>query len=174
MATTRTRMTLEEFLARPDIDERRLELIDGEVCEKVSPTWGHARLAIRLGSILEDYGFAGAEPRAIIPPNHAPIADLAFYRADPPADDSYMTHPPDLMAEVTADFGERERIARKAELYREFGCRSVWIIDFARREVEVYEDGKRTVYGEGDIIRTAVVPELELPVAALFARTDRK
>jgi hypothetical protein len=30
-------MSLEEFLALPDIDERRLELIDGQVCEKISP-----------------------------------------------------------------------------------------------------------------------------------------
>ena len=32
---TQTRMTLEEFLALPGIDEQRLELIDGEVYEKM-------------------------------------------------------------------------------------------------------------------------------------------
>jgi Uma2 family endonuclease len=123
---------------------------------------------------LFDHGFPALGVRAIIPPDNAPIADLAFYRTDPPKGDSYMTRPPDLVAEVTGDFGERKRIDRKVEIYREFGCRSVWIIDFVRHEVEVYEGGGRTVYGEGDVIRTAVVPELELPVADLFARTDRK
>ncbi len=36
--TTLARSRLEEFLANPTIEERRLELIDGEVCEKPTPT----------------------------------------------------------------------------------------------------------------------------------------
>lgn len=65
--TTATRVSLQEFLARPDIDEARLELIDGEVVEKPMPNWGHGRIAIILGSILMPLGYPSAEPRAIIP-----------------------------------------------------------------------------------------------------------
>ncbi|MCA9829991.1 MAG: hypothetical protein R3B97_05490 [Dehalococcoidia bacterium] len=41
----KTRLSLDEFLAMPGIDEQRLELIDGEVVEKVPPRWGHGRIA---------------------------------------------------------------------------------------------------------------------------------
>ena len=62
--TTKTRLTLEEFLRMPDIEERRLELIDGEVYEKMSPRWGHSSLAVELAIALKPFGFVGVEPRA--------------------------------------------------------------------------------------------------------------
>ena len=58
--------SLEEFLADPEIDERRLELIDGEVYEKPMPTWGHGTLALEIGTALREHGFASVEPRAVI------------------------------------------------------------------------------------------------------------
>ena len=45
MATITRRLSLEEFLAIPDFDERRLELIDGEVFEEMSPNWIHTKVA---------------------------------------------------------------------------------------------------------------------------------
>jgi Uma2 family endonuclease len=64
--STVTRVRLEEFLAMPGIEERRLELIDGEVVEKPTPTWDHGRIALRLGSGLDEVGYASVEARAII------------------------------------------------------------------------------------------------------------
>lgn len=64
--TTRTRLSLDEFLALPGIDERRLELLDGEVYEKVSPRWGHSRIALRIGAMFDAIRHAGVEPRAVI------------------------------------------------------------------------------------------------------------
>jgi Uma2 family endonuclease len=49
MVAASARMTLQEFRAIPGFDERRLELIDGEVYEKPLPRWGHGKLAIKFG-----------------------------------------------------------------------------------------------------------------------------
>ena len=57
--TTKTRLTLEEFLRMPDIEERRLELIDGEVHEKAARRWGDGALVGELGSARHSFGFVG-------------------------------------------------------------------------------------------------------------------
>ena len=62
-----TRLTLEEFTAIPGFDERRLELIDGELVEKPLPTWEHGRAAGELYVATRAYGSGAVEPRAMIP-----------------------------------------------------------------------------------------------------------
>ena len=124
--TTSTRLTLEEFLAMPDIDERRLELIDGEVYEKLSPTWDHGELTIVLGELLRKAGRAAAEPRAIIPPTKdragsAPLPDLAFYRTARPGAREWMQSPPDLAVEILSPGQSRMEMRGKVDLYRSFG-----------------------------------------------------
>lgn len=175
---TQTRMTLEEFLALPDIDERRLELIDGEVYEKMSPKWGHSRIVVRLGVLLEPFGVAGVEPRTLIPPSgdlgpSAPLPDLAFFLGDDPADDQWITRPPDLTVELLS-IGQRQRDVRaKIDAYIRFGIRSVWVVDLERQTVDIYENGtRRTVAGE-ELIQSLAIPGFAIPVNSLFERRAR-
>jgi Uma2 family endonuclease len=172
---TATRLTLEEFLARPDIDERRLELIDGEVCEKASLTWGHGAIAIELGIALRPFGFAAAEPRAVVPPSghrdgSSPIPDFAFYLDDPPPPDDWMRRPPDIAVEVRSPGQRRAELRAKVDLYRAFGVASIWLVDPERLEIEVFEHGTRQLLGLDDTITTTIVPGFSLGVRDLFLR----
>ncbi len=173
--TTRARLTLDEFLAMPDIDERRLELIDGEVYQKMSPRWGHSRVAAKLASWFSEIGYAGVEPRAIIPPGvadgpSAPLPDVAFYRSDPPADDEWITRPPDVAVEIRSLGQSRRDIRAKVDLYLRFGVPSVWVVDLESNEVEVYEDGVRRVLSGADVVESRHAPGLRFGVADLFKR----
>lgn len=173
--TTRTRLTLEEFLAIPDIDERRLELIDGEVYEKLSPRWGHSRIAIRLGALFDDIGFAGVEPRAIITPGpdrgpSAPLPDVAFYRQDPPADDEWMTRPPAVAVEILSLGQSRVAMRAKVDTYLAFGVESVWVVDLERESVDVYEAGARRTLTGDEPIESPAAPGFRITVAQLFRR----
>ncbi len=168
-----TRMTLDEFLAMPDIDERRLELIDGEVCEKVSPRWGHGRLTGFLGQLLNEFGHAAVEPRAVIRGTanfgpSSPLPDVAFYRSAPPADDEWMTSPPDVAVEILSPGQSRREMRAKVDLYRAFGIPSVWVVDLERREVEIYE-GERRILAGTDLIDSKHAPGFAIAVDALFA-----
>lgn len=172
---TRTRLTLDEFLALPGIDERRLELIDGEVYEKVSPRWGHSRIALKLGILFESIGFAGVEPRAIIPPGgsdgpSAPLPDVAFYRTDPPDDDEWMTRPPDIAVEIRSIGQSRRDIRVKVDLYLRFGVPSVWVIDLESEEIEIYESGGRVILSGTEEVTSPHAPGLRFSAAELFAR----
>lgn len=170
-----TRVSLEEFLSRPDIDECRLELIDGEVREKVAPRWGHGRIVFAIGKALDSFGFVGVEPRAIIPasavpPGGSPLPDLGFYIADPPPDDDWMRRPPDIIVEALSLGQSRRAMRAKVELYRAFGVGSVWVVDLERETIEVHEAGARKLYSGDEAIHSQLVPGLRLVVRDLFTR----
>ncbi len=178
MVTT-TRMSLEDFLALPDIDERRLELIDGEVCEKMSPRWGHSRLAGILCRLLDEHGYAGVEPRAIIPRQgnrspSSPLPDIAYYRDDPPAENEWMTRPPNVAVEIVSPGQTHAEMRAKVDLYLAFGVESVWVIDPQRSLVDVFEpDARRTLAGTDNLV-SAAAPGFSLAVDELFALLRRK
>lgn len=171
--TTRTRLSLDEFLALPDIDERRLELLDGEVYEKVSPRWGHGNLAGELYVLLREHGYASVEPRAIIPASasmdaSAPLPDLAFYRAQRPDVFDWMREPPDIAVEVLSPGQRRPEIRAKVDAYLAFGVQSVWVFDLERQSADVYEHGSRQTVTRNDAITTTVVPGLRIPLDDLL------
>jgi Uma2 family endonuclease len=172
-----TRTRLEDFLADPEIDERRLELIDGEVHAKPMPTWGHATLAGELYAMLRPYGFAGVEPRAVIGRTAAfdassLVPDVAFYRDSPPQAEEWMTRPPHVAIEILSPGQARRDLRAKIDLFIAFGVESVWLVDPSSRSVEVYEGGARRILGEDDTLTTDSVPGLAINLRELFDRSS--
>jgi Uma2 family endonuclease len=177
--STQTRLSLGEFLALPDIDERRLELIDGDVYEKMSPRWGQSRLALKLGRLFDDIGYAGVESRAIIPPGgdlgpSSPVPDVAFYRDDPPGDDEWMTTPPDVAVELLSLGQSRAAMRTKVAAYRAFGVPSIWVVDLERKNVDIYEGGARRTLAGADLIASEHAPGFSISVNELFARPTKR
>ena len=177
--TTKTRLSLAEFLRIPDIEERRLELIDGEVHEKMSPRWGHSTLASQLVIALQSFGIVGVEPRAIIPEApawgpSAPIPDLALYKtaqkSAQPKPDEWMTRPPDLVVELLSIGQSRTEMRAKASIYVEFGVPCVWVFDLERQTVDVYERGVRRNLAAADRLTCETLPQFSERIGDLFAR----
>lgn len=172
---TRTRLTLEEFLAMPEIDEQRLELIDGEVYDKVSPTWKHGVLAGELYSVLRDFGAAAVEPRAVIPAagnleGSSPIPDVAFFARGRTIPVDWMREAPDLAVEVLSPGQRLPDIRSKIDAYLAFGVREVWVFDPANRSVEVFRGTMREHLGEAETLTTDVAPGLQIGLSEFFDR----
>ncbi len=170
-----TRLRLEEFLAMPRIEEDRLELIDGEVYDKPMPRWGHARQAGQLVGELNRFGFAGVEPRAIIPvagdlEASAPLPDVAFHRDNPPADDEWMSRPPHVAIKILSLGQSRTEMRTKVEVYLRFGVESVWVVDPERGTVDDYEGGSRRTLSGDDLLESAAAPGFSMRVADLLGR----
>src|SRR5438132_430254 len=104
-------LTLEQFLALPEA-EPALEMgCDGEISQKVSPTFKHALLQREIAARLEAYagprrqGHSVTEQRVILG-GAARVPDVAFYRQERlPLDEAgqyidYPTTPPDLVVEI--------------------------------------------------------------------------
>jgi Uma2 family endonuclease len=157
----------------PGFDERRLELIDGEVREKLMPTWGHGRIAAELVAALLDHGHAAVKPRAMIPGSadrgdNSVVPDAAFYLSNPPGDNDWMRTPPDIAIEVLAPGQSRREMRAKVDIYRSFGVRSVWVVDPEWGLVDVYEAGGRRTVDRSEVLTTPVVPALRLPVRGIL------
>lgn len=170
MATT-TRVRLADFLLNPDIDESRLELIDGEVTAKPMPNIAHSRVALRIGSILAKHGDAGVEARAVIESaNASPLPDVYFYRDGLPEDLDYMRVPPHVAVEVLSPGQSLAYMRRKAELYQSFGVESVWIVEPIRKELHVLEGGQERLLVPGQRLISLAVPGLDVDVDELFPK----
>ncbi len=177
--STRTRLSLDEFLAIPEIDERRLELIDGEVYQKVSPRWGHGRLAGELYVLFDEIGYASVEPRAIIPAGEdvgasSPLPDVAFYRDNPPEDDEWMERPPDVAVELLSLGQSRAEMRAKVEIYRRFGIPSVWVVDLERESVDIYEGETRRTLAGDERIESAHAPGFSISAKQLFEKPTKR
>ncbi len=161
------------------LDEGRLELIDGEVVEKVSPRWGHARIALLLAQHLDAFGVLSVEPRAVIPETaargpSAPIPDVAFYTSAPLARDEWTSRPPGIAIKVLSPSQSRTEMRAKVDIYLSFGVHSVWFVDMERESVDICEEGARVTLSGDAPIHSSVVHGLSRTDEALFAEADRQ
>jgi Uma2 family endonuclease len=88
---------------------------------------------------------------------------------------------PDLVVEVLSPGSTNERRDRevKLKLYARRGVREYWIVDWRRRQVEVFrrEDstlGLIATLLEGDTLHSPMLPGFALPLEELFAQIPRE
>lgn len=176
--TTETRLTLPEFLALPGVDERRLELIDGEVTCDMSPTWEHGELAFEICRILKQFGRASVEVRTIIPgggtrSESALIPDVAFLRREAPSIRGRLTVPPHVVVEVLSPGQSRVEMRAKVDVYLAFGVEAIWVVDPERQTIDVFEAAARRALAPHDVLTSVSVPGLSVRVGDTFGSVER-
>jgi Uma2 family endonuclease len=62
----------------------------------------------------------------------------------------------------------------KSDTYRAVGVRELWLVDPDRKEIEVrsFEAATTSIYKTPDVLRSAVLVEIQIAVAAVFPRED--
>mgnify|MGYP001205037412 CR=1 FL=1 len=167
------RVSLDAFLEMDGVDERRLELLDGEVQE--SPEAGPAIGAIVsvLGERLQRFGTVIQGARVLVP-RSAQFADssllpkLIYYRTNPPAEFNRVSRPPDVAVEAVAPNQSRVEMRTRVAIYLAFGVPSVWVIDPERQLVDMYEDGERQTLTGEETLETPWAPGFSLSIEELF------
>jgi len=171
-------MTAEDLLSIPD-DDMRHELVKGELLTMTPPKREHARVvanlifilatyvkAKNLGEIWADSGFKlESNPDTVIGP------DVSFYAKDRLANlsDAYVSGPPDLAIEVRSPGDRRGKVQRKSTMWLDFGIRSLWLVNPAKRTVEVcHADGQRKLFHESDELVDDTVPGFSVRVSSIF------
>jgi Uma2 family endonuclease len=179
----RRRFTIEEFDlmgSRGVLDEdERVELLDGEIC-LMSPTGSmHAACVDKLLDLLAQQLPRTARLRVQnplkLPPRSEPLPDLMvlryradYYAAGPPEPDDVL-----LLIEVSQSSLARD-LRIKVPLYARGAVREVWVVDLDARQVLVHRRPVSGVYQDvsvaspGDMLRPALLPELELAVADIL------
>ncbi|MBK8978612.1 MAG: Uma2 family endonuclease [Planctomycetes bacterium] len=175
--------TADELLAMPR-DGRRYELVRGEL-RTMSPAGGmHGRLvaelAWRLHQAVRDSGaglvLAGdpgfhieRDPDTVRAPDVAYVAEprASSWRRDP----RFLPGAPDLAIEVVSPSDPYSEVLEKALDWLHAGTRVVLVVDPRRCEATVYRaaDDVRVLGSTEVVDLREVVPDLELPLAELFA-----
>lgn len=176
--------TLEEFLARPDIDEKPYkELVDGRIEIKMSPQQKHGLIQVELGAAINQFarprrlGLAFVELRC----NYAGrsiLPDVTFLRSEHLLIDEegeltndLLLGVPDIHVEIVSPDQsvrpQRDRLLHSAA----HGTALGWLIDPYRKRVEVVRPGGtiETLPEDGQLTGDPVLPGFVLPVAEIWS-----
>lgn len=175
------KFTYEDYALLPE--DRRYEVIDGEVFVTPSPTLDHQDVVLRLARLLAEFvevrrlGSVYVAPCDVVLSRFDVVQPDVLYvstaRGDILAGRKQVAGAPDLVVEVLSPSTEsRDRVA-KAKRYATFGVREMWLVDPVAKTIEILvnsEEGFRreALYGEMETVRSMVVPGLEFPAAPVF------
>jgi len=180
--TTEHQLTVGEFenlLAQPENSNRLLELVHGEVQEKM-PTEEHGLITSNLVFALRGYvqehksGRVGVEVRHRAPSDehNSRLPDVSYSTERRSlVTEGSVTTLPDLAIEIQSPTDTIRAMREKAAYYLSHGSRQVWLIYPRKRLVEVYyADGEIDIFRDGETITGEdVLPDFSLPVTEIFA-----
>ena len=179
VTTTKTLLTLHDYLALPD--EPRVELIEGELFVSPAPRFDHQNVVGAIFALLRSHvrerglGIVVVSPFDVVLSEHDVVQpDLVFVaKAHRDRIQDRLRGPPDLAVEILSPgHAERDRIVKR-DLYARSGVPEYWIIDVERRQIEVRQlEGDRyqllAIFEEGDTLTSNALPDLELDVTSVF------
>lgn len=176
--------TLDEFWQLPDPPDRsKLELIAGVLYMTPPPEHTHDEIVTQLVRLLIPHLIAIGDRGNIYVPRAAIWTgtrtylepDLFYVSAETEARlDPTHRHTADLVIEVISPGSAIYDRNTKADTYGALGVRELWLVDESAETVEVrrqtgggFDEGQ--TFKRGEIIKSAVFPDLQLPVDQLFA-----
>jgi Uma2 family endonuclease len=177
MSTTTTPLTVDEFFSLPDIEERIVELIDGEVVEMPRGGPNHEQTKANLIEILvpwlKQHGagkvFAESEYRldnhTVLVPDLSVLSSERLKRKI----EERFRGAPDLAIEIVSS-ETAERLQNKIRLYFKHGSKGVWSVFPGSRTVQInHPNGQIDTLEQDQILEDpAVLPGFSVPVAQIF------
>jgi Uma2 family endonuclease len=177
MGTTTTLVTVPEFLAIPEPEGERLELIGGEI---VSMSFGHIphevvkkniNMILVLWLAQNSQAELFAETMYHVDEHNALMPDLSvlFPGRIVPGSTGWIQGAPELAIEVIS-FEPAARLERKIRLYLAHGSKSVWAIYPQERMVRIEDasGGSRIFLDHQPLVDPAVLPGFTIPTSAIF------
>ncbi len=171
---------LEKFLARPENQERRFELINGEIVERVELTMKRGLILGNLSAALHTFtrqnqlsGRAGISIDYCVPGdiyNYRTI-DLSFRDTNEPVvTKGCVQGMPDFAIEIKTLDMTIKQLREKSEFYLANGTQLVWLVHPGKRLIEVHTAAGEYIFTESDTISgDDVLPGFTLPVLDVFA-----
>ncbi|MBC7809856.1 MAG: Uma2 family endonuclease [Burkholderiales bacterium] len=183
MAVEERLYTVEEFEQIADSSEYRdrlLELINGEIVEKV-PTEKHGMVTGNVYGPIWNYVQQHRSGRVVMEVRHrmpedkrnARIPDVSYTAGNKPlVTKGSVLQMPDLAVEVKSPDDSLKIMREKARYYLANGVRLVWLVIPEKRLVEVYTPMHEEVLSENDTLSGEdVLPGFTLPVKNVFQDT---
>ena len=174
------KFTYEDYLRTPD--DKRYELIDGELIRTQSSGRAHQRASVRLGSKLyffvrkHDLGLIyWARRDVVLSDTDVVQPDLMFISNERMHIDTEaeVWGGPDLVVEILSpSTADRDRTVKQV-LYARHGVKEYWLVDADARTIEVLLLRDRgfepaATYAEGDTLVSRTLPGFSIPLSEIF------
>ncbi len=180
MKRANVRFTYQDYLLLPE--DKRYEILDGDLCVVAAPNMRHQRISKRLEralTALEEKGLGEmfhAPYDVILSDENVVQPDLLFVRKENAGvvTDMNLQGPPDLAVEILSPGTRNKDLEIKRKIYASYGVQEYWIVDPNVHSVEVLvlsETGYTSagVYGKTGRFSSPLLPELNLSLSEIFA-----
>jgi Uma2 family endonuclease len=183
MSVKQQLVTAEELWEMPDVPDRRIELVDGEVVQ-VSPAGAvHTKIMFMLAKTLDNFvsrnGLGEVMPDNLAfvlqrGPDRVRVPDVSFIAAaHVPAEglpEGFWEGPPTLAVEVVSPHDRANDIHERVQDYLAAGTQQVWVLWPRTRSVTVYVvDGAPRELGPDAVLDGGeVLPGFTVQVSDLF------
>jgi Uma2 family endonuclease len=177
MGTTTTLVTVQEFLALPEPEGQRIELIGGEVVSMGRGGAGHEWVKANLIELLGTWARQNrplkllSETTFVLDEHNSPIPDvslLAFSRK-PSKMSGWLQGAPDVAIEVVSS-EKATHLEAKIELYLAHGSKSVWVVYPEQQVVRIFDrSGNGKIFERNQTLEDPdVLPGFSASVSAIF------
>jgi Uma2 family endonuclease len=170
----------ERFVELPENEDRRFELIDGEIVE-MSPTELHNLVGGNFYRTVYNYVDANKLGRVVYETyyrspddnRNVRVPDIAFTRAErllPVVERGSIPQMPDLAIEIKSPNDTYAKMRATAAYYLSKGVQLVWLVYPKKRVIEVFRPGmdSEILTAEDMLDGGDVLPGFRVPVQQLF------
>jgi Uma2 family endonuclease len=174
------KFTYEDYCLLPE--DRRYEVIDGELFLTPAPTTFHQAVKGRIKRVLDELvddaglGIVLDAPTDVVLSQYDVVQpDILVISNERRAvlTQKNIAGAPDLVVEVLSPSTEDRDRRAKAKRYAAFGVREMWLVDPDAKTIEILVNSpegfrREALHGEGDTVRSASFPGVEFPAAPIF------
>ena len=182
MVNPNVRLTYQDYINLPESDDKRYELIDGELYLAPSPTPNHQFISIRLSKAIDDYAQSHGLGNVLYAPLDVVLSNQDVFQPDilfvsrnreSIISESNIQGAPDLVVEILSPgTADRDRTIKRAR-YSVHGVQEYWMVDPQANTIEVLTAGQDDfetvqVYGEDTSLTSPVLEGLVIRLQDIF------
>lgn len=172
-------MTAEELLRLPD-DDRRRELVRGELRTLMPPSSEHGDLALHLGSLLRSFVTSRKLGRAMTESGfklagdpdtvRGPDLSVVLFPRAAQIGPGFFPGSPDLAIEIVSPSDTYDEVHDKIDDYLSLGTHEVWVVRIKQRSIAIHRKGAPIqLFKQGETLGSSeVLPGFSLPISDLF------
>ncbi|MBI2060415.1 MAG: Uma2 family endonuclease [Nitrospirae bacterium] len=177
----RIKLTYDHYLLFPE-DGNRHEIIEGEHYMSPAPETQHQRIIVKLARLMGNHLERSGQGEILVAPTDVVLSDTNVVQPDliyvSKENARIITKAnirgvPDLIVEVLSPGSAKRDQSLKKDLYARAGVKEYWIVDPAKRAVDVFRLGKSGYsppkrFTRRDTLRAVLVPGFSVSVGELF------
>ncbi len=179
--TGKRKSTYEDYLKTPE--DKRYELIEGELIMTLSPVPQHQRISRRIEFMIEKFvtekslgEILDAPCDVYLDSENVIQPDILFISKERLniIGEKNIQGAPDLVIEILSESSAYRDLVKKKKIYASFGVKEYWIVDPEEKTVEIYllEGSAFTLskrFDKNDVLSSPLLTGLEIDLAQVFA-----